>query len=122
MATQRTVEEAKVYINESIAYWESTKDENQLKKINSLANWAEKWRSGTGGHVSKMRDIQKNINAYKAIMKRKLKISSLVDNTLLQKELDAWQNSYDHFVKKHGELPPNQPKKPKKPMKTKIQE
>jgi hypothetical protein len=106
--TQRTVEEAGKYILDSIEDWKNT---GQDKKIISLSNWAEKWRSNTGGYVSRMRDLQKNIRALEQIMKRKKKLNQQTDLSGLEKELKAHQENFKFYVEKFGDLKPKKTNK-----------
>jgi gas vesicle protein len=106
--TQRTVEEASKYIQDSIEDWKKTGQDN---KIISLSNWAEKWRSNTGGPVAKMKDVKKSINDLKRIIKRKLKVNPDSNNTALQKELENHEKYYASLVANYGEPKTKQAKK-----------
>ncbi|MCX6334763.1 MAG: hypothetical protein NT092_10755 [Bacteroidia bacterium] len=101
--TQRTVEEAKTYITESLKQWEEA---NESKKIISLAAFAEKWRSKTGIRYAKMREMQKNISALKLIIKRLVKINPKSPIIALESELATQQKTYDAYVAKFGEPKP----------------
>lgn len=101
MPTERTVEEAETYIRESIELWKEIGSE---KRIISLSNWAEKWRSNTVGHAAKMRGLQKNIRALKLVMERDEKINLNVNNYALQGVLDSNNEEYARLVETHGEL------------------
>jgi hypothetical protein len=104
MLTERTVEEAEAYIQESIKQW---KEIGQEKRIISLSNLVEKWRSNTVGHIAKMRGLQKNIRALKLVLERDAKISQSVNNYALQGTLDSIKEEYARLVETHGELKTN---------------
>ncbi len=53
---------------------EDWKNTGQDKKIISLSNWAEKWRSNTGGPTAKIKSLQKSIKGLELIIKRNKKI------------------------------------------------
>jgi hypothetical protein len=101
--TQRTVEEASKYILDSIEGWKS---KGQDKKIISLSNWAERWNSKNGGHVTKMREILKTIRGLELIIKRNKKINPNTDSTVLEGELERVRKVYAKKVDLYGDLKP----------------
>ena len=91
--TQRTAEEAKVYITESVKHWEEI---GESKKIISLANFAEKWRSNTS-LSTKIKAIKKSIKGVELILKRNEKIG--LNSPNLVKSLEGLNNEYNKLVK-----------------------
>ena len=96
--TQRTAEEAKAYIAESLKQWEGNEES---KKIISLAAFAEKWRSGPSSPVAKMKSLQKSIKALKLVLKRNEKIG--VPSGILEEQVTYLQDEYQELVDKYGE-------------------
>lgn len=96
--TQRTAEEAKAFIAESLKHWE---DNGESKKIISLAAFAEKWRSGLGSPVAKMKSLQKSIKALQLILKRNKKID--IPSGILEDQVEYLQGEYKELVDKYGE-------------------
>jgi hypothetical protein len=96
--TQRTVEEAKAYIAESLKQWEEA---NQSKKIISLAAFAEKWRSVTGSPKAKMKSLQKSIKGLELIINRNENIDLPSPN--LKNSLEALKKIYNELITKYGE-------------------
>ena len=111
--TPRTAEEASKYILESVEEWKNT---NQDKKIISLSNWAEGWRSNAGGHTTRIRELKKNIRALTLVIKRKrvMYLEMPAEDPIVL-ELEAHQNAYNDLVAQYGE-----PKISKKKQKIKI--
>jgi hypothetical protein len=96
----KSLTDAKKYLAESIKEWEASDEQN---KIISLAAFAEKWRSTEGGHISKMKDIQKNIRSLDYILQRNKK-RHFTDNDGLEKELSNMKLKYAELEAKHGAL------------------
>ena len=96
--TERTVDEAHKYINESITHWISTGEE---KKVKSLAGMAEKWRSKTGGQSAMIKALQKSIKGLDLIIKRNEKVG--IPSGILSDQLDDLTEEYKTFVAEYGE-------------------
>ena len=96
--TQKTTEEAIKYIQDSIENWKSA---GQDRKIISLSNWAEKWRSNTGSTTAKIRSLQKNIKGIEQIIKRSQKEG--IQGTVLDDQLKEFKDQYNSLVSKYGE-------------------
>ena len=102
MPTERTVEEAKAYITESINYWEENSED---AKIYSLANFAERRRSaGKKSPAHRLKQMQKNINALNNLIKRSKEIG-IEDIEVYKKQLDVitveyWDLSAEIQIKK----------------------
>jgi hypothetical protein len=97
MATERTVDEAIEYISETILLW---KEEVKEGKIISLAAFAEKWRSTSGGPTALYHDLQKNIKAMELIIKRNENRNIPTDG--LKVELTEMYNSFTDVCEKLG--------------------
>jgi hypothetical protein len=101
--TQRTVEEAKAYISESIKHWEEA---NEINKIISLAKWADRWSKKTLGGITpatKIKTLKKNINSLIAVINRYEKIHPGYDSSQLKVSLKTAQDQYDKLIATHGE-------------------
>jgi hypothetical protein len=97
--TQRTAEEAKVYIVESLKQWEEA---NESKKIISLAAFAEKWHSSKGASpIAKMKSLQLSIKALKLILKRNEKID--LPSGQLEDQVKYLEDEYKELADKYGE-------------------
>ena len=97
--TQRTVEEASKYILESIEDW---KNKGQLKKIISLSNWAEKWRSKIGEETANMKQLFRNIRDLKRVIQGNKKIDPNADVRVLEREVEILSKAYSNIETKRG--------------------
>ena len=101
--TERTLDEAKDYIEDSITQWIMNGEEH---KIISLANFAERKRSKKENPWKNMADLHKNINSYKSILERNKKIDPTADNNVIEAILADAEKKYDELFDKHGEYEP----------------
>ena len=90
MSTERTIEEARAYIEKAIANW-NIDDEGD--KIISLAKFVERWSNKGGGPKAKIKSISKDIKAFALMIKRAKDRSEEVSalegmQSDLKKELD----------------------------------
>jgi len=87
MVTQRTLDEASKFIEDTITYWVTSDEE---KKVILLAAHAEKMRSGIGGPAAQIKALNKNINSSKLKLKRKI-FSSPKAKANLEEELEWYR-------------------------------
>jgi hypothetical protein len=99
--TQRTAEEASKYILESIENWKSA---GQDKKIISLSNLAEKWRSDTSGPSAKIKLLHQSIKALELILKRNENVGIPLGQ--LGDQLEYLKKEYKDLIDKYGEPKP----------------
>ena len=100
--TKRTEEEAKKYIIDSLEEWKSN---DQGRKIISLSNMIEQWRSNKGKTLKKIRAIKKSIKDIERIIHRHQIINPTTNVKVLEDELLRFKEAYDGMVKKYGEPP-----------------
>ena len=101
MPTERTLDQAKDYIDESIDSWIFKGEE---KKVISLASMAEKWRSKTINPKIRMRELQKNINQLNQIILRTQKLNPDADVKSLKYAIDGNEFEYTKLVEIPSEI------------------
>ena len=87
MATERTLDGAHNFIEETITYWVGSSEE---KKVILLAAHAEKMRSGIGGPAAQIKALKKNINSSLRKLKRNI-FSSPKAKSNLEEELEWYR-------------------------------
>jgi len=104
---ERTLSEAKKFLNDILSQWESNK---QSQKIVKLAKWAEKWTvSKDKEDKDKMKILYTSVNQTKAQIKRDESLG--MDITDIQQKLEVYESNLADLEKTYGKYIPPKPKK-----------